>query len=129
MNTMTTTGERTEAAQLRARGQLTVPGAIREALHAREGDYLEFTVDEFGVVTVRATRRIAADQAWFWTPEWQAGEREADADYAAGQTLVFDSGAEFIADLEAASAEPDAASPSGPDHRPGRTRAVRATSR
>jgi antitoxin PrlF len=26
------------------------------------------------------------DQAWFWTDGWQAGEREADADIAAGRT-------------------------------------------
>ncbi|WP_435589786.1 hypothetical protein [Micromonospora aurantiaca (nom. illeg.)] len=29
------------------------------------------------------------DQAWFWTPEWQAGEREADADLAAGRVRRF----------------------------------------
>jgi hypothetical protein len=26
------------------------------------------------------------DQAWFWTEEWQKGEREADADIKAGRT-------------------------------------------
>jgi hypothetical protein len=31
-----------------------------------------------------------ADQAWFWTPEWQAGEREATAQIAAGDVEVFD---------------------------------------
>ncbi len=25
------------------------------------------------------------DQAWFWTPSWQAGEAEADRDIAAGR--------------------------------------------
>ncbi len=92
----------TEAAQLRARGQLTVPTAIRDALHAREGDYLEFTVTEHGEVTVRATRRIAADQAWFWTPEWQAGEAAASADLAAGRTAIYDSAEDFIDALRGA---------------------------
>ena len=27
---------------------------------------------------------IDASQAWFWTPEWQEGERQADAEIAAG---------------------------------------------
>jgi len=33
----------------------------------------------------------ATDQAWFWTPEWQAGEREASEQIAAGQTKSYDS--------------------------------------
>ena len=28
---------------------------------------------------------VDPDQAWFWTPEWQAGERKADAEIAAGE--------------------------------------------
>jgi hypothetical protein len=27
------------------------------------------------------------DQAWFWTEEWQAGERQVDEDIAAGRTI------------------------------------------
>jgi hypothetical protein len=38
-------------------------------------------------------------QAWFWTPEWQAGEREAEADRAAGRIERFDSCEEFLATL------------------------------
>jgi hypothetical protein len=29
--------------------------------------------------------RIDADQAWFWTPEWQAGEREAEEESRTGR--------------------------------------------
>jgi hypothetical protein len=36
------------------------------------------------------------DQAWFWTPEWQAKEREADADIAAGRVTRFESDEEFL---------------------------------
>ena len=28
---------------------------------------------------------VAKDDAWFYSPEWQAKEREADADIAAGR--------------------------------------------
>lgn len=42
----------------------------------------------------------ADDQAWFWTPEWQAKEREADADLAAGRVKTFKSAAEAIAWLK-----------------------------
>jgi hypothetical protein len=42
----------------------------------------------------------AVDQAWFWTPEWQAGEREADRNIRAGRTTYFDSDEEFLAALD-----------------------------
>jgi hypothetical protein len=37
------------------------------------------------------------EQAWFWTPEWQAKEREADEDIAAGRVEHFDSDEAFLA--------------------------------
>jgi predicted transcriptional regulator len=48
---------------------------------------------------VRALIDEASDQAYFWTPEWQAGEREADEDIAAGRVETFDSMDDLIADL------------------------------
>jgi hypothetical protein len=39
-------------------------------------------------------------QAWFWTAEWQRGEREAAADLAAGRLDRFESDEEFLAALE-----------------------------
>lgn len=44
--------------------------------------------------------RVNRRQAWFWTPEWQAGEREADEQIAAGQTSYFDSTGDFLAALD-----------------------------
>jgi hypothetical protein len=35
-------------------------------------------------------------QAWFWTPEWQAGEREADLDRNAGRVEEFETGSAFL---------------------------------
>jgi hypothetical protein len=43
---------------------------------------------------------IDPDQAWFWTPEWQAKEREADADKAAGRVERFDNDEAFLAALD-----------------------------
>lgn len=39
-------------------------------------------------------------QWWFWTPEWQTGEREADADLAAGRFETFDTMDEFLVSLK-----------------------------
>ncbi len=48
------------------------------------------------------------DQAWFWTPEWQEGERRADADLAAGRVTRFDSDEAFLEALEEWDADADA---------------------
>jgi hypothetical protein len=52
-------------------------------------------------VVIRWRRRPPADQAWFWTPEWQAGEREASAAIADGDTAVYFSSEEFLAAMDA----------------------------
>ena len=48
---------------------------------------------------------VAADQEWYWTPEWQAMEAEADEELAAGQYDDFATMDDLIADLEAAAPE------------------------
>jgi hypothetical protein len=45
-------------------------------------------------------RGIDPQQAWFWTPEWQVREREADADLAAGRSARYDSDEEFLVHLD-----------------------------
>ena len=40
------------------------------------------------------------DQAWFWTDEWQAAEKEVDRLIAKGEIHSFDSMAEFLEGLE-----------------------------
>lgn len=40
------------------------------------------------------------DQAWFWTPEWQAGERQTDEDLRTGNYEDFDTMDDFITSLK-----------------------------
>lgn len=84
---------------LRARGQLTLPDEIRRAARLEEGDLLDAEITEEGIL-LRPKKLIDATQAWFWTPAWQAGEREADADADAGRTETFSSGEELLAALK-----------------------------
>jgi antitoxin PrlF len=84
---------------LRAKGQLTLPEEIRTAARLEEGDLLDAEITEQGIL-LRPQKIIDATQAWFWTPDWQAGERAADADLAAGRGQTFGSGEKFIAALE-----------------------------
>jgi antitoxin PrlF len=83
---------------LRAKGQITLPEDIRRAARLEEGDLLEAEITSEGIL-LRPQKVIDATQAWFWTPEWQKGEREADADLAAGKTESFASGDEFLGAL------------------------------
>lgn len=87
-------------AKLRSKGQLTLPSAIRKAAHLKEGDCVDVLLHPAGILLLQR-ERIDPDQAWFWTPEWQEGEREADEDIAAGRVIHFESGEEFLAALEA----------------------------
>ena len=70
--------------KVRPKAQLTLPEEIRRALHISEVDEVEFSVYDDGTITVRGYVSIPTDQAWFFTPQWLAGEREADEDIAAG---------------------------------------------
>ena len=53
-------------------------------------------------ITCKDVRIPYADpnQAWFWTPEWQAKEIEADEDLNLGRYREFDSIDEMIAVLD-----------------------------
>jgi hypothetical protein len=42
---------------------------------------------------------IDPDQRWFWTPEWQAGERQVDEDLQSGNYEDFDDMESFINSL------------------------------
>jgi AbrB family looped-hinge helix DNA binding protein len=69
---------------VRKKGVITIPQEIRELLDLQEGDHLVMSVEDGRIVMTPASV-IPDDQAWFWTPEWQAGEREADEALAAGE--------------------------------------------
>jgi antitoxin PrlF len=91
------------ARRARIRGdryQVTLPPEIRQALHVRSGDEIEFSVDEEGRVTVRGFTSVPADQAWFFTPEWQAGEREAEEQKARGEGDAYDTDEDFLASFD-----------------------------
>jgi len=55
-------------ARLRPKAQLTLPDEIRQALRVREGDELEFAVQEDGTITVQGYVSIPSDQLWRYTP-------------------------------------------------------------
>jgi AbrB family looped-hinge helix DNA binding protein len=64
--------------------QVSIPKNIRDRLGLREGDYVEME-ERDGEIVMIPKKLIDADQAWFWTPEWQAAEQRADEDIKAGR--------------------------------------------
>ncbi|MGH3544932.1 MAG: hypothetical protein ACRDPW_03265 [Mycobacteriales bacterium] len=95
------------AYELPSGGRLVVPAADDAAVTAGQA-----------VPLMRDGRPVAAltpidpDQAWFWTPEWQKGEREVDAELAdPNRVSVALTGEEFLASLDEvyASSRPEAA--------------------
>jgi hypothetical protein len=48
-----------------------------------------------------------AEQDWFWSDDWQAGEREAEADLAAGRLSEFEQAEEAIRFLRAGCGDTD----------------------
>ena len=82
---------------IRRKGIVTIPEAIRQELDLHEGDHLVAAVEDGRLVLTPASV-IPDDQAWFWTPEWQAKEAEADREIADGGGAVMNA-EDFIAEL------------------------------
>lgn len=85
---------------VRDRGQISLPAAIREQFRLNEpGAQVEVVVRD-GEIVLRPQISVEASQAWFWSEEWQQGERQADVEARAGAGKTSDSGEEFLADLQ-----------------------------
>ncbi len=76
--------------QIRSNGQITLPISIQRQANLKEGDTLEVVVEEDGSLHLVPKIVIDRSQAYFWTKQWQAGEREAEADLEADRVHRFD---------------------------------------
>ena len=82
-----------------AKRQVTLPREVTRKLRLNKGDDLELRIHEDRIELVPLAL-IPRDQLWYWTPEWQAKEREADEDEAAGRFKSFKSAKKLIASLK-----------------------------
>jgi hypothetical protein len=64
-------------------------------------DLSEAKPSELPIPHLKRPKHVLADQAWFWSEEWQRGEREVNAALKMGDYEVFDSMEELVADLNA----------------------------
>ena len=90
--------ERVNKTVLRKKHILTIPRDLVDRMHLEEGD--EFIVtEENGRIVLTPALSIPADQAWFWTPAWQARIAEAEADREQRNSTIYRSEEEFLASL------------------------------
>ena len=93
---------------VQGRGVVALPAELRRR-HGLDqvGAQMEVTEREDGVIELRPTVAVPADQAWFWTERWQQREREVDAHLAADEVSTDQSTDDFLGALDSLSAEAD----------------------
>ncbi|MHA6250383.1 AbrB/MazE/SpoVT family DNA-binding domain-containing protein [Oceanobacillus sp. CAU 1775] len=89
-----------ERLTIQKRGQITLPKSFIEKFDLQERDSLELEISDNGDITVVPVVQIPASQKWFWSEEWQKGEREAEEDISRGNVKKFDDVHDLIAELK-----------------------------
>ncbi|WP_232065703.1 AbrB/MazE/SpoVT family DNA-binding domain-containing protein [Mycobacterium heidelbergense] len=86
---------------MQARGVVALPAEVRRRLHLDEpGAQVEITERDDGVLELRPSLPVPADQRWFWTERWQQSEREVDDHVAAGRVTVHQDGDSLLEHLD-----------------------------
>ena len=74
-------------------------GLLKEHMPLNDGDIFQVQIEDDKVILV-PMKLVPAEQSWFWTKEWQEGEKEAEEDKAAGKVKSFDNVEDLLEDLE-----------------------------
>lgn len=86
---------------VQSRGTVALPVDLRRRLHLdQENAQVQLIEHEDGRVELVPVVAVPAEQSWFWAERWQAMERAADADVAAGRATVVDGLEGLIAHLD-----------------------------
>lgn len=88
-----------EVVQVSSNGRITLPGSIRHKVGLSEGDLLRIEVSEERQIILTPVVAVDRTQAYFWTPRWQAGEQEAEADIRSGRVRTFSTVDDLFEDL------------------------------
>lgn len=91
---------------VQSRGVIALPAEVRRRMHLDEaGAQLELTERPDGVLELRPSLPVPAEQRWFWTQHWQERERAVDAHVAAGEVGVHEDANAFLEHLDQLGAE------------------------
>ncbi len=67
---------------------ITLPMWVIQRLRLGTGDFVQVEETKDGVM-LKPAKLVDPSQAYFWTKEWQAGEREAEEDIRKGRVKAF----------------------------------------
>lgn len=86
--------------KISSKRQISIPKKVMEIMDLQPGDEVEFEIEKntARLIPIK-TIKVPRDQAWFWTPEWQTKEREADQDISAGRYREFNKIEDLLKDL------------------------------
>jgi bifunctional DNA-binding transcriptional regulator/antitoxin component of YhaV-PrlF toxin-antitoxin module len=87
------------AVSLGAKHQVTIPRRISKSLGLKKGDHILMRLVDRRVEMIPVSL-IPKDQLWFWTPEWQAKEREVDEALARGEFKEASSVDELLKEIK-----------------------------
>ncbi len=79
-------------------GQLKLSPNLLRMLGLENGEYLHVQIVGHSLI-LTPQKIIDQDQAYFWSEEWQAAERAAQADIDAGRVAAFSNVDDLIRDL------------------------------
>lgn len=77
---------------------ITLPIWLIKRFHVSTGDFVCLEETKAGVL-IKPAKLIDPSQAYFWTKEWQAGEREVDEDIRKGRVKKFKNVKALLKDL------------------------------
>ena len=81
-------------------GQITLPAEIRKKWHCDVGNYVQ-VIFENNELKIKPIVVTDPSQLWFWSKEWQEGEKKADEDIRSGQiSKKFSNAQEVIKSLK-----------------------------
>ena len=85
--------------QIRNRNQITIPEKVLKELGLKPGDDLLVEIKD-GKLTLIPAVSIPRDEAYLFTPEWQAMLHQAEKELAEGDYKVFDNLEDLLKDLD-----------------------------
>ena len=71
---------------LKQKSQVTIPNEVVKKLKLVVGDKLDVEVKD-GKIIITPVVIIPKDQVWFYSKEWQDGERDVDRQIREGKTI------------------------------------------
>ncbi|MBI4358639.1 MAG: AbrB/MazE/SpoVT family DNA-binding domain-containing protein [Candidatus Omnitrophica bacterium] len=78
---------------------ITLPMWLIHRFHVEIGDFVRLEETKDGIL-MKPAKLIDPSQAYFWTKEWQEGEKEAEEDIRQGRIKKFKSVKALMDDLK-----------------------------